>query len=205
MGTVVITRQRKQGPTGKGRMILLALLVLALLFGAGVFLLSRGWSHFAEKAYPLEYGDLVEKYCEQYELPQSLVFAVIKNESGFHPDVDSEIGARGLMQITEETMDWIQYRNGEDWSENFEDLYDPETNVRYGTYLLSMLLAEFEVPQTALCAYHAGWGNVKRWLKDPDYSTDGVNIHTIPFKDTNWYVAQVLETQEQYKEMYKIE
>ena len=39
---------------------------------------------------------------------------------------------------------------------DFEDMYDPELNVEYGTFLLKFLFDEFEHPENVLCAYHAG-------------------------------------------------
>lgn len=153
--------------------------------------------------YPCKYTELVEQACKERGVPQSLVYAVIKNESSFRPEAVSEVGARGLMQITEETFEWIKARmNG---AETFDDLFDPETNIWYGTYLLSVLLEEFGTQRNALCAYHAGWGSVKNWLSDPDYAPDGNNIESIPFSDTNYYVDKVLKTVTVYQELYQID
>ena len=60
--------------------------------------------YFYQKAYPLGYEQLVLSACEENELEPSFVFAVIRTESSFRPDAQSSVGARGLMQITEETF-----------------------------------------------------------------------------------------------------
>lgn len=152
--------------------------------------------------YPCKFSQLVEEACEKQGLSPSLVYAVIKNESSFRPEAVSSVGARGLMQLTEETFEWVRGRMGTE--ETFEDMFDPEVNIRYGTYLLSVLLSEFGSQQNALCAYHAGWGSVKKWLADPDYSPDGQQVETIPFADTDYYVDKVQKTAAIYQELYSI-
>ena len=80
-------------------------------------------------------------------------------------------------------------------------MYDPETNIRYGVYLLSALTAQFGSVNNALCAYHAGWGNATAWLNDPEYSSGG-EIRNIPFEDTAFYVQKVQDTREIYQNLY---
>lgn len=180
--------------------ILLTLVLLALaVLGVG-----KATQYFYRKAYPLGYEQLVNEACAEQNLEPSFVFAVIRTESGFRPLVQSSVGARGLMQITEETFQWIQYRMNDTSGITYEDLFDEATNIRYGTFLLRLLLQEFDTPSNALCAYHAGWGNVKKWLSDPDYAPDGENIVNIPFGDTKKYVQKVLDTQKTYQKLYGI-
>lgn len=152
--------------------------------------------------YPCKFSQLVEDACEERGVPPSLVYAVIKNESSFRPDAVSSVGARGLMQLTEETFEWVKDRMGTE--ETFEDMFDPEVNIRYGTYLLSVLLSEFKSQQNALCAYHAGWGSVKKWLADPNYAPDGQQVEIIPFADTDYYVDKVQKTAAIYQELYSM-
>ena len=141
---------------------------IALLI-AGVLILLTAWlgtRAYIRYSYRLEYREYVYQYAQTYQLSPSLLFAVIRTESSFHPDAVSSVGARGLTQITEETLDWINYRSGED-PVAFDQLFDPETSIRCGAYLLRLLFDEFEDTGTVLCAYHAGWGKVKEWLADP--------------------------------------
>ena len=63
--------------------------------------------------YPRKYADLVEKYSKEYGVDENLVFAVIKTESNFDPSAESEVGARGLMQLMEDAYDWVGYRMGD--------------------------------------------------------------------------------------------
>ena len=178
-----------------------ALCLLALL-AALVFWLAGGREQMEELLYPREYSQYVEKYSAQYGVDPLLVYAVIYNESRFRPDAQSEVGARGLMQMMEDAFEWTKYRLEPESDAVYDDMYDPETNIRYGTYMLSLLLEEFGTVDNALCAYHAGWGSVKNWLADPAYSSDGVHVETIPFADTRTYVERVNKTLQIYQRLY---
>ena len=91
---------------------------------------------------------------------------------------------------------------GDDRNLTYDDMFNPEYNVEYGTFLLRTLLDEYETIDNALCGYHAGWGSIRQWLNDPQYSSDGKNIDHIPYGDTSSYVAKVKKTMEKYKELY---
>ena len=176
--------------------------VVLCLLAALVFWLAGGREQVEELLYPREYSQYVEKYSAQYGVDPLLVYAVIYNESRFRPDAQSEVGARGLMQMMEDAFEWTKYRLEPESDAVYDDMYDPETNIRYGTYMLSLLLEEFGTVDNALCAYHAGWGSVKNWLADPAYSSDGVHVETIPFADTRTYVERVNKTLQIYQRLY---
>jgi soluble lytic murein transglycosylase len=167
-----------------------------------VLLALAGVRAVLRSAYPDDFYPLVERYSAQNGLPIPLVLGVIHTESRFRPGVVSSAGARGLMQITEETFEWAKWRMQDDQTE-YDDLYDPESNIRYGTFILSLLLDEFGGPDEALAAYHAGWGSVKRWLAQPEYSADGATLDAIPFADTAQYVPRVLKTTRIYQRLYR--
>lgn len=154
--------------------------------------------------YNTEYDALVDKYSEKYNLDENLIYAVIKTESGFHPDAVSEVGARGLMQVMEETFNWISDKMGTTDKYKFENLHDPEVGINYGTFLLSYLVNEFETYKEALAAYHAGRGIVNKWLKNPEYSKNGKTLDVIPYKDTAHYVNKVMKAYEGYCEINKV-
>ncbi len=151
----------------------------------------------------MEYQSFVTRYAEEYELPPSLVYAVIRTESHFDSDAESSAGAKGLMQLTDGTYEWVQTRiEGED--EPPERVYDPEVNIRCGCKVLQIVLGEFDNVETALAAYNAGSGNVTKWLNNPAYSQDGVTLIEIPFEETRNYVKRVLRAQEKYQSIYDI-
>lgn len=187
----------------KGRHVLrtLAVLVVILLLVsvAGLFAYDR----YLRETHPLKYTNYVEQYAEEYSIPKTLVYAVIKTESGFRSDAVSNVGARGLMQIMEETFDWIKFKLGDDEAEYY-DMYDPKTNIRYGCYLLGFLLDEFGEIDVAVAAYHAGRGNVNSWLSDKRYSLDGIHLEHIPIADTAHYVNKINKAIDNYIRLYNI-
>jgi len=177
------------------------------LFLPGVLLASAalmflGMRQFYRAAYPLGYREVVEPVAAEKELDPALVYAVIRTESGFSPTAQSSVGARGLMQLTPDTFQWVRYRLGEEGAAASDLLYDPWENVRYGCANLSLLLGEFDREDTALAAYHAGRGSVNRWLGDSRYSDDGDCLTTIPYRDTDTYVKKVLTTRDLYHRLY---
>jgi soluble lytic murein transglycosylase len=73
------------------------------------------------------------------------------------------------------------------------DLYDPEINVRYGSWYLRHLLEKYGDERTALAAYNAGQDNVDRWRA----SGSGIQ-----FAETRAYVERVEELKDIYRRAY---
>ncbi len=141
-------------------------------------------------------------YALQYGIDESLVYAIIKCESNFDKNALSHAGARGLMQITHETYEWAALREKDDsFSDN--SLFDPDTNIRYGCAIYSILQNEFSDPAVALAAYNAGRGRVITWLSNESYSKDGKTLDVVPFAETDRYVKKVLKTHKIYKLIYQ--
>ena len=195
-----VRRQKRQKPLA----LVLTIVVTLLLLAAGVWLYRRGSEAYQNAAYPTAYRDLVEPYAAAYGLDPSLVMAVIRTESRFDPAARSAAGALGLMQMTESTFEWVQWREKVEDPLPFESLTDPETSIRYGCATLALLKEMFENEQTALAAYNAGMGNVRKWLADERYSADGVTLKEIPFTETRQYVPKVIEAQKQYRALYNM-
>ena len=134
-----------------------------------------------------------------------MIYALIRTESEFDPDAVSSAHAMGLMQLTEDTFRWAQSRSPEAESIPEEALFDPETNIRYGVMVLSLLREQFSDTGVLLAAYNAGIGNVRKWLADPTYSDDGSTLKAIPFPETAAYVEKIPAAQEMYRELYNVQ
>lgn len=196
------------------RALLLALCVI--LFFTSAVAITRSYlaaqeerrrleAEAAERAqHPLYYAPFILSYAQSQSLDPALVAAVILCESSYNPQAESRVGARGLMQLMEDTAGWVAHRLGEDdASYSFDKLYDPETNIRYGTWYLGYLSRRFDGDATKIvCAYHAGQGNVDSWLQNPRYSHDGVTLDVIPTQDTATYAARVLRARDVYSKYY---
>ncbi len=170
-------------------------LFLCLLFFGGKF--------YLKSVYPLKYESIVNANATAFQLPPSLIFAVIHTESHFDSRAVSSAGAKGLMQLMDGTYEWIQTKFTEEPAP-LSQIFEPEINIRCGAKVLQVLLAQFDTLETALAAYNAGSGNVSRWLKNPEYSADGVTLTVIPLTETKNYVSRVLKAQKRYQTLYKI-
>lgn len=180
-------------------LVILLLAVVAIGLGfLGDFIITC----IEKNAYPREYAKYVEVYSQKYGVPESLVFAVIHTESSFDSGAVSSAGAVGLMQMMPDTFAWL---TDEILFEHLESgmLYDPETNIKYGTYLLSRFYDRYGDWELTLAAYNGGVGNVDSWLEDPEYSDGEGGLKKIPFKETRNYVKKVADTRDTYERLYE--
>ena len=167
-----------------------------------LFILVTGAYCGVRYLYPVEYEAQITKCSDEFGVSRELVLAVVKCESGFDADAVSSVGAVGLMQLTPDTFEWVQKRLDGSVSYDRQSLFDPDTNIRYGVYLLKLHLDEFEDEKVALAAYHAGRGKVNEWLADPDISPDGKTLSYIPYNDTSIHVEKVAKTIKIYEFLY---
>lgn len=190
------TRKRKKD--GSLWILLGALLCIAVL------VLLPGVNRMQQAAYPQKYSDYVTYYADKYQIDPMILYAVIRTESGFDPQAQSGVDARGLMQITEETFDWIKTKIAPDEALVFEDLYQPETNIRFGSFYFTSCLQRYngDLP-TAAAAYHSGWGTVDRLLKDSKYSDNGQTLQVFPYTQMERYVEKITNSYSNYQEIYK--
>ena len=149
--------------------------------------------------YPRPYQELVQTYAKEYEVPQSVVYGVMRTESNFKEKAKSQVGACGLMQLMPDTFTWLQGKLGENLDD--QEIFDPETNIQYGTYYLSWLHEIYPDWETVYAAYNAGPKSVNAWLEKYDEDQDGV-LSTIPYAETAGYVEKVGSAREQYQEIY---
>ena len=176
----------------------------ALVLALGVLLLRYGYKRYYSAVYPLRFTDEVTAASEEFDVDPSLIYAVIHTESSFQPQVTSSAGAKGLMQLTDSTLEWALNRAGEKGKYTAEDLYDPQVNIHYGVYVITLLGEQFENTETILAAYNAGIGRVGEWLKDTAYSADGIHLDAIPYPETAEYIKRVQNARKQYQELYNI-
>jgi soluble lytic murein transglycosylase len=145
-----------------------------------------------EVRFPLSYTDKIHENSEQNNLNPVIVYGLIRRESAFNEKATSPTGARGLMQIMPRTGRDIARRLNERWRGK-NSLYNPVTNIRYGSYYYQKLLTQFDGHYAlALAAYNAGPERVKKWLPEDKAIPADIWIETIPYRETRDYVASVL-------------
>lgn len=195
--------QRRRAARRQRRIALITMLIVLLLAigGVAVWMVADRRPEKVMQRYPMEYEDLIRRCAAENDLPPAYVAGVILAESSYDPEAVSSADARGLMQLLPDTAEWIAGK----FDETYQDgvLFDPETNVRYGCWYLGFLMKRYNGDmRLSSAAYHAGQGNVDKWLQNPEYSTDGVTLAVIPYESTDTYVQRVLKYYEKYTELY---
>ncbi|MDD3334658.1 MAG: transglycosylase SLT domain-containing protein [Eubacteriales bacterium] len=154
--------------------------------------------------HPYEYRDLIEREAAKNNLNPAFVAAIVFNESSFRTGAESNVGARGLMQVMEETAadigNELQISNY-----SFDMLYDAETNLLFGCYYLGQLSQRFRGdPVLVSAAYHAGANQVQNWLNTSAYSSDGLtlNLESMTEGPTTRYASRVKRDFAIYKRLY---
>ena len=172
------------------------------LFCAFLAILALGGAMAILTVFPLKHADIIERYAQAYGHDSAFIASVIHAESKFRYNAESRAGARGLMQITPSTGEWLAGRVGLEGFTN-EQLFDIETNIMLGSfYLRSLLDNHNQDMRIALAAYNAGTGNVRRWLEDPQFSRNGKTLDHIPFGETSTYIERVLFNERIYAILY---
>jgi membrane-bound lytic murein transglycosylase MltF len=129
----------------------------------------------------------IRQASERYGIPQHLVKAVIDAESSFNPHAVSSAGAKGLMQLMDETGQGL----------GVTDPFNPEQNIQAGTRFLAGLLHKYKGnTAVALAAYNAGPGKIDSLgiATDQELADNYVRLP----KETQSYVRKVLRLQQQY-------
>lgn len=177
------------------RLLIFILILVVLLFALVFGVVYMGVNDAHEP-----YVGLIEKYSKEYSLDEALVASVIKVESDFRPEIKSDAGAVGLMQLLPDTAKWVADRLGEEYSS--DKLTDPETNIRYGTYYFKYLLNHFKSEDFAILAYNGGMGNVDSWIKDGLISGFSGDYSKVPIQETRSYIKKVKDTHYLYSDIY---
>ena len=127
---------------------------------------------------PSDLDAMIMKAAGDNGVDPNLVRAVTKNESGFNPNAQSPVGAKGLMQLMDGTAAGLGVSNS----------FDPMQNLEGGAKYLHGLLGEFGGDmKKAIAAYNAGPGAVEKYGGTP------------PYAETQNYVQNVLASYEAYQ------
>ncbi|AGA91406.1 soluble lytic murein transglycosylase-like protein [Thioflavicoccus mobilis 8321] len=151
---------------------------------------SGRWDDLALR-FPTPHRDLVQAEATATGLPESWIYAIIRQESLFRPSAGSRAGAVGLMQLMPATARWIAPQLGHS-TPTRPELLEPATNIALGAGYLAHVRDRFDGdPVLATAAYNAGPGRVRRWRPTRPEAAD-LWIATIPFDETRDYVERVL-------------
>ncbi|MFH1009623.1 MAG: lytic transglycosylase domain-containing protein, partial [bacterium] len=151
-------------------------------------------------AYPLDFDDIIKKYCSIRGLDVHFVLGLICQESYFQANAVSSAGATGLMQLMPQTARRLAAKVGLSYSA--AKLSDPEYNIALGTAYLRELLDEFAGDSVlVLAAYNAGESRAQAWDAEFGGEVD-VFIEHIPFRETRLFVKRVQQNAAAYRRLF---
>lgn len=130
-----------------------------------------------------------------FKIDRALVYALVRQESGFNPTAKSPDGAHGLMQLLPSTASFIA-RDRHFRGHKRRLLYDPATNLelgqRYITHLLSNPVVKGDLFRLTT-AYNGGPGNLNKWQRRMNFQDDPLMfIESLPSRETRIFVERVL-------------
>ncbi len=149
--------------------------------------------------YPRPYQKEVKKYAKEFNVPEYLLFGLIRSESFFRAKVRSHAGAIGLSQLMKPTAKDIARR----LKIKEYDLEDPNTNIKFGAYYLSKMIAGKDGNiMAALFSYNAGPNAVRRWQRKFKNFPNDLFLELVPYNETRGYGRKVFTASTIYAELY---
>ena len=177
--------------------VIILIVLLSLLCGYVFQLIG----HKADiKKHPRIFEDYVEKYSAEYGVPEYIMYAYILNQSDFMSNRVSEDGRIGLMQISPDTLRWLTSMTKETLESGI--LYDPETNIKYGTYMMSHLYTNYSRWKTVVAIMLTDEETVTEWMTHPEYTDERGNLTDIPDKTVEEKVERIEDDIETYRKLY---
>lgn len=142
--------------------------------------------------FPLAFSDSVNQFSRNYQIPSELIYAIIRQESGFREDVVSPAGARGLMQVMPSTANQVARQKKIAYT-NQDELFSSQKNINLGVAYLKHLANRFgQHPLLITAAYNAGPSQVNYWLKNHPPKQVDIWIETLPWHETRNYLKNVI-------------
>ena len=160
-------------------------------------------AYFNHVRYGFYYQDLLVPAAQEAEFDPLFMYSVMRQESLFEGFVQSTAGARGLMQITPDTGQFIS--DNLDWPPDYtsNDLYRPMISITLGTTYLAKQRFRFDDDLfTALAAYNAGPEAASIWreLSGPD---SDLFVEVIRIEETRNYIRSIYEAYNMYRSLYE--
>ncbi len=152
--------------------------------------------------FPLVYQQAILVDAHGANLNPAWVFAVIRQESSFMNDARSGAGALGLMQLLPSTALLMADQLHRHF--NSSALFNPGTNIRYGSAYLAKLATIFHGNEVlATAGYNAGPGRIQQWLPPIAMPAD-IWIENIPWQQTRHYVKNIMSSMTFYEQELRL-
>lgn len=157
-----------------------------------------GWS----LAYPRPWLEKVKQEAERQAIDVELAYAIMREESGYNPRVESFTNARGLMQLMMPTAESMA-RELDMASPTAAALFTPDVAIPLGVGYLGKLSRLYGAhPLLTIAGYNAGQGNLGRWLSERGEQPLDLWVEEMPFGQTREYTKRVSMTYLRYRWLY---
>lgn len=156
--------------------------------------------------YPRNYSKLISEKCKKYNVPEEIMYALVRSESFFDHQIESSAGAVGLTQLMTFTGKDIAHR----LKYNEYDLKNPDDNLEFGTWYLNNLAERLENRWlSAFFSYNAGITRVRRWMNSSKIEFNNIKklpddlfLETIPYEETREYGRKLVGSAAMYAWLY---
>ncbi len=164
--------------------------------------------------FPFPFRTWIENEVKKYELSPYLIISLMRQESAFNLKAESTAQAQGLMQLIPATVQEVS-QDLKMKNVTMEDMYNPQINIKFGTYYLAKVIRQFQNNvSVGLAAYNAGPQRLKRFfdgrpdlLKASDLSQADIWsdlwVEELPWLETNLYVKSILRNALVYQGLEK--
>ena len=147
--------------------------------------------------YAMPHQPYVVSHSRNAGIDPAWAYGLMRQESRFVSNARSHVGAGGLMQIMPDTAKLVARQMGETY--NPAALSDMNTNIRYGTFYLSMIQNQLSSsPVLATAGYNAGPNRARRWQPDDQGIAADQYAESIPLTETRDYVKHVMTNAAHY-------
>ncbi|BCL71320.1 membrane-bound lytic murein transglycosylase C [Vibrio nigripulchritudo] len=154
--------------------------------------------HFEKRSY--KYADIVQRASRKYDIPEDLIYAIIKTESSFNPYAVSWANAYGLMQVVPKTAgrDVFKLVKKKPGQPTPEYLFDPEKNIDTGTAYFYILKNRYlkdvnhplSLEYSMISAYNGGTGGVLKTFHRSDRKRAMRDLNSLQPNQVYWALTK---------------
>lgn len=154
-----------------------------------IYAMENSPARNAALSHPTPYQNSYINYSRSAGIDPAWAYGITRQESHFQTSARSSANAQGLMQITPNTAKVIARGLGE----GVGNLYNADTNIRYGTWYLGNNARKFgsQIP-VATASYNAGAKPAQAWLPRTGAMQGDQFTEAIPYSETRGYVKNVM-------------
>jgi soluble lytic murein transglycosylase len=154
-------------------------------------------------AFPKPFEALVDAAAKASGIDRHFLWAVMREESGFNPRVESWAKAVGLLQLLVGTGEQMRDKKADKDPITRERLQQPEVNIPLGARYLAHV-KKYAKTQLALvpAGYNAGAGALNKWLTARGALDTDLFVELIPYEEARGYTKRVVSSWATYRALY---